>query len=119
MLSLTKKRTKIAPKGNGIIHSQKKKFTQKLAKDKNHRKIRNHCHFTGNYRGAAHSICKLRFKVPNKIPVVFHNRSNYDYHFIMKELANEFKDKFECLGENTETQKALPVPIEKEIKKNK
>ena len=58
------------------------KFTQKLAKDKNHQKVRDHCHFIGKYRGAAHSICNLRFNAPNKIPIVFHNRSNYDYHFM-------------------------------------
>ena len=37
-----------------------------------------------------------------KIPIVFHNGSNYDYHFIIKELAEEFKTQFICLGENTE-----------------
>ena len=56
--------------------------------DKNYQKVRDHCHYTGKYRGAAHSICSLKFKVPNEIPVVFHNGSNYDYHFIIKELAN-------------------------------
>ena len=38
--------------------------------------------------------------MPNKIPVVFHRGSNYDYHFIIKELANEFGGQFACLGEN-------------------
>ena len=87
----------------------RKKFTQKLAKDKNHRKVRDHCHCTGKYRSAAHNICNLRFNVPNKIPVVFHNESNYDYHFIRKELANECKVKFEYLGENTENYKIFSV----------
>ena len=41
--------------------------------------------------------------MPSEIPVVFHNGSNYDYHFIIKELANEFEEQFECLGENKET----------------
>ena len=49
----------------------------------------------------------------NEIPVVFHNESNYDCNFIMKELANEFKGKFECLGENINTKKTFSVPIEK------
>ena len=44
--------------------------------------------------GAANSICNLKFNVSNKIPVVFHNGSNYDYHFIIKELANEFERQF-------------------------
>ena len=53
--------------------------------------------------------------MPNKIPVVFHNGSNYDYHFMIKELANEFEGKLECLGEKTEKYKTFFVPIEKEI----
>ena len=43
----------------------------------------------------------------NEIPAVFHNMSNYDCHFIIKELANEFKGQFECLGENTEKYKTF------------
>ena len=60
-------------------------------KDKKYRKIRDNCHYTGGYRGAVHSICNLKYSRPKKIPVAFHNGSNYDYHFIMKELAEEFK----------------------------
>ena len=41
----------------------------------------------------------------NEIPVIFHNSANYEYHFIIKELANEFDGKFECLGENKEKYK--------------
>ena len=65
-------------------------------------KVRDHCHYTGKYRGAAHSICNLNYKIPKEIPVVFHNGSTYDYHFIIKQLAREFKGNFDCLGENTE-----------------
>ena len=36
------------------------------------------------------------------ILVVFHNRSNYDYHFIIKKIAKEFQGEFNCLEENTE-----------------
>ena len=50
-----------------------------------------------------------------KIPIVFHNGSNYDYHFIIKELAEEFKKQFTCLGENTEKYIIFTVPIEKEV----
>ena len=52
-----------------------------------------------------------------KIFVVFHNDSNYDNHFIFKELAREFEGQLECLRENTEKYKTFSVPIEKEIKK--
>ena len=53
--------------------------------------------------------------MPNEIPVVFHNDSNYDYHFTIKELANEFEGKLDCLGKNTEKYKTFFVPIEKEV----
>ena len=84
------------------------RILRKLSKSINYRKVRDHCHYTGKYRGAAHSICNLKFNMPHEIPVVFHNGSKYDYHFIIKELANEFEGKFECLGENTEKYKTLP-----------
>ena len=71
---------------------------------------------TGKYRDAAHSIYNLRFNVPQEIPVLFHNGSNYDYHFIIKKLANEFKGKFGWLVENTENCKSFSVPIEKKSK---
>ena len=63
-------------------------------KDKKYRKARDHCHYTGQYRDAAHSICNLKNSVPKKIPIVFYNGSNYDYHFIIKELAEEFNKQF-------------------------
>ena len=90
-----------------------KRILKKLSKTINYWKVRDHCHCTGKYRGAALSIFNLKFNVPNEIPVVFHNGSNYDYHFIIKELANEFEEQFECLGENTEKYKCFSVPIEK------
>ena len=77
------------------------------------RKVTNHCHYTGKYRGAAHSICNLRYKISKEIPVVFHNGSTYDYHFIIKQLAREFKGYFHCLGENTEKYITFSVPIKK------
>ena len=83
--------------------------------NKKHHQVRDHCHCTGNYRGAAHNICNLRYKIPKEIPVVFHNGSTYDYHFIIKELVKEFKGNFECLGENTEKYITFSVPINKKI----
>ena len=74
----------------------------------------------GKYRRAAHNICNLRYKIPKEIPIVFHNGSTYDYHFIIKELVKEFDGNFECLRENTEKYITFSVPIKKEIKnKNK
>ena len=82
-------------------------------------KVRDHCHYTGKYRGAAHSICNLRYKIPKEIPVVFHNGSTYDYHFIIKQLVKEFKGNFDCLGENTEKYITFSVPIKKELNNDK
>ena len=48
---------------------------------------------------------------------MFHNGSTYDYHFIIKELAEEFEGEFECLGQNTEKYITFSLPIKKEITK--
>ena len=82
-------------------------------------KVRDHCHYTGKYRGAAHSNCNLKYRTTKKIPVVFHNGSTYDYHFIIKQLAREFKYYLECLGENTEKYITFSVPIKKQHDNNK
>ena len=47
-------------------------------------KVRDYCHFTGKKGGVAHSKCNLKYKVPKFIPVVFHNGSTYDNHFVIK-----------------------------------
>ena len=65
-----------------------KRFLKKFPRNKNHQKVRDHCHYTDKYRGAAHSVWNLRFNVPSKISVIVHDGSYYDYyHFISKELA--------------------------------
>ena len=91
---------------------EKKKF-------KIYQKVRDHCHYTGKFRGAAHSICNLNYKVPQEIPVKIHNGSTYDYHFIIKELAEEFKGQSECLGENTEKYITFSIPVKKEYDNGK
>ena len=55
--------------------------------------------------------------MPNQISVVFHNGWNYDYHFIIKKLVNQFERQFECPAEIKEQYKDFPVPIKKEISK--
>ena len=92
----------------------KEKF-EKCLKDKKYCKVRDHSHFTGEYRGMAQSICNLKYSVPKKIPIVFHNGSNCDYQFIIKELSEEFRKQFTCLGGNTEKYITFTVPIEKEV----
>ena len=70
-----------------ICYICKERFENKYLKDKKYLKVRDHFHYTGEYRGAAHSICNLKYSVPERIPILFHNGFNYDYHFIIKELA--------------------------------
>ena len=67
------------------------------AKDKNYSKVKYHCHYTGERRAAAHSTCNLKYSIPNETTVIFHNGSNYDYHFIIKKLAEELEGQFTCL----------------------
>ena len=95
-----------------ISHIFKEKLRKAILKIKN---IRDHCHYTGGYIGAANSICNLKYSVPKKVSMVFHNGSNYDYHITIKELADEFKKEFICLGEKTEKYVTFSVPIEKEV----
>ena len=90
-----------------------KMFKKEDSGDFKMRKVRDHCHYTGKYRGAAHSICNLQYRIPNFIPVVLHNRSKYDDHIYIKELAEEFDSKdFDCIGENTEKYISFAIPIE-------
>ena len=96
-----------------VIYVKKNFVLIKIKEFKLKKKVRDHCHYTGKYRGAAHSICSLRCKITD-IPVVFYNGSTYDYHFIIKQLAREFKGYFHCLGENTEKYITFSVQIKKE-----
>ena len=83
--------------------------------NKEMRNVRDHCHYTGKYRGAAHSKCNLNYKIVNEIPVLSHNGAIYDYHFIIKYLAREFKGNSGFLGENTEKYISFNVPFKKVI----
>ena len=87
--------------------------------NKKYQRVRDHCHYTGKFRGAAHSICNLRYKTPKEIPVVFHNGSTYVYHFKIKQLAKEFDGQFECLRENAQKYITFSVPIEIELDNGK
>ena len=66
---------------------------EKLSSDKKS-KVRDHCHFTGKYRGAAHNKCNLECRKPLILPVVFHNLQGYDAHLFIKKLAKVQGDLF-------------------------
>ena len=82
ILLLTNKQQKLYEKTK-ICYIYQKKFVYKYTNEKNHI-VKDHCHYTGKYRGATHSLCNLKFSTPEEIPLVFHNGLNYDYCFIIK-----------------------------------
>ena len=116
MISLTNEKIKSYEKQNECYICEKRFCDDKNKKSEYdlYHKVRDHCHYTGRFRGAVHNICNLRYNIPKKIPVVFHNGSTYDYHFVIKKLAEAFKGEFECLRENTEKYITFSVPLKKE-----
>ena len=70
---------------------------------KNDKKVRDHCHYTGCYRGAAHNKCNLNYSKPKDVPVFFHNLSGYDSHLFIRSLASPNpKEYIECIPNNEE-----------------
>ncbi len=52
------------------------------------KKVHDHCHLTGQYRGAAHNQCNLKFHAPDFIPVILHNFRGYDSHIIVEAFGD-------------------------------
>ena len=94
-----------------VIYAKKKCCMDK--DDENKIKVKDHCHYRGKFRGAAHSKCNLNYKVSKDISIIIHNAS-YDTCFIINHLAEEFKGDLNCIGENMEKYITFSVPIEKE-----
>ena len=74
---------------------------------KNRKNVKDPGHYTGKFRGAAHSSCNLKYKVPKNIPIIIHNAS-YD-----TQLAEEFKSELDCIGENMDKYITFSVSIKK------
>ena len=89
----------------------KEAFEDKYPNDEKVRKVRDHCHYTGKYSGAAHSLSNLEYIIAKEVTIVFSNGLSCSYHFIKKELAKEFKREFTSLGENTKKCITFSVPI--------
>ena len=87
-----------------------------LGKHKNHKKVRDHDHYTGKFRSAAHSICNLRYSMQKiDVPVIFHNGSNYDFNLLIEEFAKEYKSDINCIPLNTNKYMSFSVPTKKEV----
>ena len=81
-------------------------------KEFRNRKARDHSHYTGEYRGAVHNNFNLKYKIPDHIPVVFHNLSGYDAHLFIKELGKRFnKNDIGVIAENKEKYISFNVKI--------
>ena len=66
-------------------------------------RVRDHCHYTGRYRGPAHNNCNLKYRKPKSIPVFFHNLSGYDSHLFIKKLGSpDEKENIDCIPNNEE-----------------
>ena len=74
-------------------------------------KVRDHCHYTGKYRGAAHFGCNLLYKIPSYIPVVFHNLTGYDAHLFIRELAKH-TSHMGVIAKNVEDYISFSIKVE-------
>ena len=90
-------------------------FPTNSEKTNDNKKVKDHCHYTGNFRGAAHNFCNLRCRKPNFIPVIFHNLAGYDSHLFIIKLSVKYKtaitsgceppqecDEISCIASNEE-----------------
>ena len=96
----------IKPKKMIFMEEDKKRFNESkecwiCGEDLNNDKVRDHCHYTGRYRGPAHNSCNLKYRKPNFIPVVFHNLSGYDSHLFIKKLGSP-NENMDCIPNNEE-----------------
>ena len=107
----TVKPIKMSPKdiehyGNATVcYACKKEFTP------DHHKVKDHCHYTGVYSGAAHNTCNLRMKQPKFIPVLFHNLEGYDSHLFVRNLGVSSGD-IKCIPKTEEKYISFTKEIE-------
>ena len=73
-------------------------------------RVRDHCHFTGKYRGAAHNSCNLQCRKPMILPVIFHNLQGYDAHLFIKQLSR-FTGNLNCIPSTEEKYISFPKKI--------
>lgn len=78
-------------------------------------KVRDHCHLTGKFRGAAHSSCNIKYTVNKNIPVFFHNLTGYDGHFIVKALDDYDRTYREAFKQNAKDINVIALSSEKYI----
>ena len=81
-------------------------------------KVRDHCHYTGAYRGSAHNGCNRKYRLTHEVPILFHNFSKYDAHLFIKELCElESVKNVRIIPSNTETYISVIKQVELERSK--
>ena len=80
-------------------------YLSKILTEKDIR-VRDYCHITGKYRGAAQNNCNINFRLTDKIPVIFHNLKEYDSHLIMQEIG-KFEPNINVIPNNLEKYTAF------------
>ena len=75
------------------------------------RKVRDHCHYSGLYRRAAHFSCNLQYKIPSYIPVIFHNLAGYDAHLFIREFA-KYTTGMGVIAKNTKDYISFSIKVE-------
>lgn len=73
-------------------------------------RVRDHCHYAGRFRGAAHNDYNLKYRKPAFIPVIFHNLSGYDSHLFIKNLGVK-GGNIDCIPKNEESY----ISVSKEV----
>lgn len=71
-----------------VCHICKRSFSLFINDNKDEIRVKDHCHISGQYRGAAHQKCNLEYQISRKIPIVMHNLSGYDLHLLIRKLSN-------------------------------
>ena len=94
------------PKPLRLTEAEQKSFEEAknchiCSKELKNDKVRDHCHFTGQYRGAAHNSCNLQCRKPLILPVIFHNLQGYDAHLFIKKLSG-LKGDLNCIPSTEE-----------------
>ena len=74
--------------------------------DNDDEKVRDHCHVTGKFRGAAHWSCNINFQLTKKAPIIFHNLKGHDSHLIFCKL-NKFDVKISVIPNRLEKYMAF------------
>ena len=94
-------------------HICRKMLTPKNQKNST---VRDHDHFSGVYRGAAHNTCNLKLRNTSDLNIFFHNGRGYDFHLLVEKLGMIPDISLDCIAENKEKFKCITINSKIKIK---